>query len=451
MSHPAVAFIGAFRHDDAPSAVSQQAKRCLLDLIGVAAAGARMPVSGIARRVAAEQFGGRQAGFLFAAGTASAGGGAFANATTIDSFDAHDGHPLTKGHAGCGSLAALLAFAGDGEGLSGSDALGHLILGYEVAIRAGIALHATASDYHTTGAWVAVAAAAIGARLLGLDETRTREAIGIAEYHGPRSQMMRCIDHPTMVKDGSGWGSMAGAVAACLARDGYSGAPAITVEADGVRQFWDDLGNRWRILEQYFKPYPVCRWAQPAMEAAAGLKRAHAFAAADIETITVRTFHEASRLAVATPQSTDAAQYSLPFPLAALLARGQVGPAEIDGDALTDPDILRLSTRVRLVDDARYSARFPAERWAEVELTLADGRRLRSEPSIARGSAENPLSDAEIGGKFHALMAAAGHGDRAGEIEDIVMSLESRASLAPLVRLITGSPAAAHLPLEAAQ
>ena len=29
--------------------------------------------------------------------------------------------------------------------------------------------------------------------------------LGIAEYHGPRSQMMRCIDHPTMLKDGAGW------------------------------------------------------------------------------------------------------------------------------------------------------------------------------------------------------------------------------------------------------
>lgn len=31
---------------------------------------------------------------------------------------------------------------------------------------------------------------------------------------------MRCIDHPTMVKDGSGWGAMAGVSAALLAADG---------------------------------------------------------------------------------------------------------------------------------------------------------------------------------------------------------------------------------------
>src|SRR5690606_37567270 len=154
-------------------------------------------------------------------------------------------------------------------------------------------LHATAADYHTSGAWVALAAASTGSRVMGLDAARTREALGIAEYHGPRSQMMRCVDQPTMVKDGSGWGAMAGVTAAFLAREGFTGAPAVTVEAGNVRQFWSDLGERWRILEQYFKPYPVCRWAQPAMEAAAALKRAHRFDADDIAAITVRTFHEA--------------------------------------------------------------------------------------------------------------------------------------------------------------
>ena len=32
-----------------------------------------------------------------------------ANAATIDSFDAHDGHKLTKGHAGAVVLPAVLA------------------------------------------------------------------------------------------------------------------------------------------------------------------------------------------------------------------------------------------------------------------------------------------------------------------------------------------------------
>ena len=225
--------------------------------------------------------------------------------------------------------------------------------------------------------------------------------------------MMRCIDHPTMIKDGSGWGAMTGAAAVHLAREGFTGAPAITIEGADVAEFWGDIGSRWRISEQYFKAYPVCRWAQPAIEAAAQLQRDHRFAHGDIEAITVRTFHEAYKLATAEPRDTDAAQYSLPFPVAALLVRGKVGPEEIDAAALGDADILRLSRMVEPVDDPRFSALFPAERWAEVEFRLADGRLLRSDPAVARGSAENPLSDAEVSEKFHGLMLAGGVAERA--------------------------------------
>ena len=126
---------------------------------------------------------------------------------TIDSVDAHDGHPLTKGHAGAAVLPALLALADAADGPpDGRELLTALVIGYEVAIRAGIALHATASDYHTSGAWNALGAVAVANRLWRCDERHLREALGIAEYHGPRSPMMRCIDHPTMLKDGSGLG-----------------------------------------------------------------------------------------------------------------------------------------------------------------------------------------------------------------------------------------------------
>ena len=151
------------------------------------------------------------AGLMFDGRRVSLVGAALANGMTIDAFDAHDGHVLTKGHAGAAVLPGALAFAeAAGGSIAGQDFIADLVVGYEVAIRAGIATHRTAPDYHTSGSWNALGVAAIGARRLGLDAAQTREALGIAEYHGPRSQMMRCIDFPTMVKDGSGWGAMTG-------------------------------------------------------------------------------------------------------------------------------------------------------------------------------------------------------------------------------------------------
>ena len=221
---------------DVPDTVLTDARRCLLDTIGVAAAGSRLPLSAIVRDVAPVLFGASPAGsrLFFADGRTSPAGAAFVNASTIDSFDAHDGHPPTKGHAGCGVLSGLMAFADAHHDISGGDGLTNLIIGYEVAIRAGIALHQTAPDYHTSGAWVGLGIVAAGARMLELDRTMLREALGIAEYNGPRSQMMRCIDHPTMLKDGSGWGAMVGVSSAYLARAGFTGAPALTVEDPAV-------------------------------------------------------------------------------------------------------------------------------------------------------------------------------------------------------------------------
>ena len=440
MAMNAVEFIHGIEPDAIPADVIKHAKRFLLDLIGVAAAGSRLEASRIMRDTALQLFAAPQAGsrLLFDGRPASIAGAALANATTIDSFDAHDGHPLTKGHAGCGVLSGLLAFSEAGMSESGrprtgAEMLADLIVGYEIAIRSGIALHGTVSDYHTSGAWVALGTAAVGARIMGLDHGQTRHALGIAEYNGPRSQMMRCIDHPTMVKDGSGWGAMVGATAAVLAGKGFTGAPAITIEHEDASAWWGDLGTRWRLSEQYIKAYPVCRWAQPAMEAAAALRRDHAFELDAIDSVTIRTFHEASKLAVASPVTTEEAQYSLPFPVAALLVRGQVGPAEIDGAALRDTELLRLSNIIALVDAPEYSSRFPAERWADATIVLKNGERLVSKPAVARGSAENPLSDQEVSAKFHMLMRASGQQVRAAAIEDMVMSIDTLTTTADLI------------------
>ena len=117
----------------------------------------------------------------------------------------------------------------------------------------------------------------------------------------------------------------------------------------------------------------------------------------------MRTFHEATRLATAEPATTEEAQYSLPFPVAVAVARGRVAAADVDGPTLSDPEVLSLSRRVRLVEDAALSGRFPAERLAQVELRLRDGTVRVSDVLPPRGMPENPLTDAELSAKFHEL------------------------------------------------
>ncbi|MGR3435893.1 MAG: MmgE/PrpD family protein, partial [Shimia sp.] len=302
--------------DDAlPPEALRAGERALLDTLAVGVSGRATRHARLAQAHARAMFGGAMP-LLFAPGTASPAGVALAGGMTIDAVDAHDGWNVAKGHIGCGLIPGLIALAPDGT--SGRAFLAALVKGYEVSARLAATLHATADDYHTSGAWIAPGIAAAGGALAGLAASRITHAMGIAEYHGPRSPMMRCIDHPTMLKDGSGWGAMAGVSAVALAAEGFTGAPCATATGPA----WADLGRRWCVTEQYVKPYPVCRWAQPPVEAALAVQAAHGIAAADVAAIAIETFHESTRLAGLAPPTTEEAQYSTAFPVAVALARG---------------------------------------------------------------------------------------------------------------------------------
>jgi len=412
---------------DLPPEVRARVRLCLLDLIGVAAGGHDTRLSAIIRDHAAAHFGG-DAPMLFEARTASLPGVALAGGMMIDSLDGHDGYNPSKGHIGCSLFPAALAVAHQ-AGASGADFLATIAMGYEVGARAAEAQHGTVPEFHTSGSWGAVTAAAAAARLLRLDRDRTRHALGIAEYHGPRSQMMRCIDHPTMVKDGSGWGSMAGVSAALLAQEGFTGAPAVTIEA--APEYWGDLGQRWAIMEQYFKPYPVCRWAHAPIEGVLALRRAHDLRPEQVARIEVETFHESVRLAMRDPERSDEAQYSTSYPAALAMVHGEIRPEHLADDALDHPEVLRLSRSMVLREADRANAAFPLRRFARVTLVLHDGRNLRGDWVTPRWDHTDPPTGDDLRAKFHDLADPVLGRPRADAIEDALSKLETT-GLAPL-------------------
>jgi len=434
-------FAETMRFETIPPEVRHFASLLLLDTLGVAAAARDLEAARIARNFAAMSFaagpGAPTARMMFDGRSVSPSGALFAAAAQIDNLDGHDGYNPTKGHIGVVVVPALVTFAQRLAPVSGAEALTTLILGYEIGARAGIALHATVSDYHTSGAWNALAVAAVGARLLGLGPEALREALGIAEYHGPRSQMMRGIDCPTMVHDGSAWGALAGATAVYLAKDGFTGAPAITVEADNVGHVWRDLGENWAVARHYIKPYPVCRWTHALIDGALKLRREHGLTGTEVAAVELTAFHEATRLYREVPTTTPVAQYSISYPVAAALVRGCVGVTEIEGPGLSDPEAARLVAATTVRESQEYNARFPAGRWGEVAVILKDGRRLESGPCNARGGPENPMDEAEVRAKFAELARPALGGTRADAIEDAVRRLgEPGTSLGPLLELV---------------
>ena len=447
-----IAFLHETTWDSLPEPARHATVRCLVDLVGALAAGRRTPLSAIARDHAAIAYGGDQATLLLDGRRVSAPGAALATGLTIDSFDIHDSHRESLGHAGVHVFAATIAIAelrlARGGALpDGNELLAALAAGYEIGCRAGRALHGTTSDYHTSGAWGAVSSAGLYARLMGLDRARTREALGIAEFYGPRSQMMRCIDHPTMVKDGSGWGAMAGVSAGMLAEAGFTGAPALT---DRV---WPGRGGHRRepsaeVLEQGFKAHGSCWWAQPAIEAALAVARGNDLQPEDISGIRVETFEKAVHLAHPDPSTTEQAQYSLPFPIAAALVKASrpddgwygLGPDDLLDPQGADPETRRLAHAIELVEAPDLTAAFPARFLARVLVTRRDGSTIASPDTTFRGELDDPFHDDELTTKARWLMLPVLGRDRTERLLDEAWSMADSPSIEPVLRLLAGPP-----------
>jgi 2-methylcitrate dehydratase PrpD len=375
-------FIGGLGLADVPEDVRRRAALFLADMAAVCIAGRDAPAANIALEHARDRHPSPEATALLDGSRLGAVGAAFANGVLANALDYDDGHRLTKGHPGAVIIPAALAAAQLVDATPEQFLLA-VIVGYEVAIRAGIALHAHSQTYHASGAWGALGAAALAARLLGLDHDGTVAALGLAEYHAPIAPIMRSCAEPAMTKDACAWGALLGLDSALLAARGFT-----SVRPELLDRPLDDLGARWRIEELYVKAYPCCRWSQAAIAAAVQARRS-APDPADVASIRVRTFAAADGLANVIPADTEEAQYNLAWPVACAVAHGGFGVADVLGP-FDDPLARALFSRVRIDVDRELTIAFPARRLSAVELELRDGRRVCAGPLEAPGEPDDP-------------------------------------------------------------
>ncbi|MCD5979104.1 MmgE/PrpD family protein [Pseudomonas quasicaspiana] len=436
-------FIQQFELAAAPLETRKRIETCLLDIIGVAAAARDNHTSHVLKEFAVAHYPAAtlSSRLWFDGRPVHPLGAAYAGGFSVDSLDAHEGHFTSKGHAGATVVPAIIAlidaFCASGKNISGEEMLCVLTIGYETALRAGRALMATAAQYHASGAFAGIGVVCAGARLLKLDEQTFRHALGIAEYFGPRCPMMRVVDYPSMLRDAHGAGAHAGISALLMAQAGVTGAPAETVELLGGLPYWQGLGESWEIDEQYFKPWPVCRWAQPALTAMTQLMSEHPeIAPENIETIQIETFHESVRLQGHFPKNADEAQYALAFPVAALVARGQVTASEVTGTAIDAPDILAVSKIINIAEASDLSARFPEEILSRVTVQLKDGRCISSPTTSAKGDPANPMSAAEFIEKYRLFSEQSLGVSRSRLLEQAVASLAEKPDCEGLLNLL---------------
>ncbi|MDZ7747630.1 MAG: hypothetical protein U5K43_01320 [Halofilum sp. (in: g-proteobacteria)] len=236
-----------------------------------------------------------------------------------------------------------------------------------------------------------------------------------------------------MLRDGSGWGALAGITGVDLARRGFAASPA-QLPASGPT--WATLGHEWLLAEQYVKPHPVCFWAQPAVTAALRLRAADGLDPGAIAAVRIDTFHEATRLYQGLPASTQVAQYALAFPVAAALVHGRLGPEEITGAGLTDATVRELAGRVAVRERAAYSRRFPGQRLAAVTVRLADGTELASGTTEPRGTPRDPMDREAIVAKYRDQAAPVLGAERSAALEACALGLgRPGADLGSLLRL----------------
>lgn len=383
MSAAQLDFIRGLRWADVPSPVQEHTRLLLADLGAVCVAGRPAPATRMAADYATAVHPGDEATALLDGRRTGAVGAAWANGVLANVLDLDDGHRITKGHPGAVVIPAALAAAQYADAAA-EDFLAAVVVGYEVSIRAGIALHARDDGYHASGAWGGLGAAAATARLLGLGADETRHALGLAEYHAPIAHIMRSVAQPAMTKDACAWGAAVGVSSALMAAGGFTAVDAAYLDEDD-----GELGRTWRLEELYLKAYPCCRWSQGGIRAALQAAPRRTFSADDVERIVIRTFAAADALAKVAPATTEEAQYNLVWPVATVVATGGFTVADVLGP-WDDPVIAALAARTEVVVDPALTAAFPARRLTAVEIVLRDGRRYAAGPLQARGEPGEP-------------------------------------------------------------
>ncbi|MBS3812518.1 MmgE/PrpD family protein [Candidatus Bipolaricaulota bacterium] len=440
-------FIKNLSWEDIPERARWQAKMCLLDALGAGLAGTQTEISDVVSTVAEKIWPG-ECSTVFLGGRAGDIGAAFANGYIANALDIDDGAKYTRGHPGAQIIPTALAIS-EKLDKTGEEALVAIVVGYEIASRAGRCWHDSHDTYQACGSWGSVTCSAIAANLYGLGADEISNALGIAEYNAPNLPMTEAVESPAMVKHGMGWGPMTGIISCQLAEEGFTGTPSILYSSQ-YRGWIDDLGSHYVMIEDNgvtYKEYASCGWGHPAMKAAKQLQRDHDLDFREIEKIWVKGFHETACLHITEPSSEEEAQFSVAWPLAVLLVYGEVGPDQMVKSALEDEHVGELVDKIEVLESKKLNdlanttdrGEDRVGRWVgSVEMQLEGGRRVESGiTSIDLGS-KDEWTNRKLEKKFFWLVEDLLKKARAEEIVERVENLDRLSSVKELTTLLEG-------------
>jgi 2-methylcitrate dehydratase PrpD len=161
----------------------------------------------------------------------------------------------------------------------------------------------------------------------------------------------------------------------------------------------------WRLLAHGLsvKRYPVCYASHRAIDAVIALRDEAGLRPEETASVTVWLGKApAATLRFSAPRTGLEAKFSLQHNVAAALADGAVGFAQLADDYVRRPDLIALYPLIRAELDSEECPDEPGMALNDrVVIETRDGRRLDSGPiRHPRGHARAPLGDAELNAKF---------------------------------------------------
>lgn len=423
-------------------------RRCIVDTLGLYLAGGLEPTVQILAEDALDT-GGKAEAYLLTAGKtkvpaalaarvlATAGHAHDWDDTQVSHDPAHIYGLLT--HPSVPPLTAALVIAQRLGNVSGEQLMLAFQTGFEFECKISewmLPKHYRRGN-HSSGTVGTFGAAAAAAKLLGLKGDKLAHCIGMAASFAAG---IRC-NFGTMTKPlHVGRAAENGVTAALLASRGFTADPAALDGQWGFLQVMGEgftpektkqgFGKTWTITDPgvSIKPYPSGIVTHQSMDAMLSLVLKHDLKPEQVERVRFyagKNILEPIRYPLA--KNHLQAKFSMPALLAMIIIKRRASHHEFMDAFVAGPEMQDLQKRTDLINDAEIDAKGWDLIRSRIEVETKDGRKLVEWASEKyRGGPLNPISDADLEGKFR--MCAEGAIDKSAQDK----LLEAVAGLAKL-------------------
>jgi 2-methylcitrate dehydratase PrpD len=416
-----------------PAAVAEKTKHHILDTIAAMISGAPLPPGKKAISYARTRGGTKEAGVVATNIVTSAENAALANGMLAHADETDDSHAPSLTHPGCGIVPAALAMA-EREEASGEALIRAVALGYDIGCRLTMSLDAYQfrEDGHSTHSFGPMfGAAAASAAIAKLDERQVRHCLSFtAQQASGISCWMRDEEHIEKAFDFGGMPARNGVAAATMVDHGFTG---VEDALSGERSFFvaygrkpepeklvAGLGEVYEVMNTNIKRWSVGSPIQAPLDALLLLLDEHPFKPEDVERLSVRVSHQGAN----TTNNRAMPDICMQHLCAVMVLDGTVSfKAAHDEKRMRHRRVLALRDKVQLSGDDELTRAMPS-RQGIVEVVLRNGTKLRRHVEAVRGTAENPMTRAEVDAKAYDLIVPVFGKQRARRLCDAVWSLE---------------------------